>query len=151
MARAQGQDGVGKSTATTLAYRKVTMELLKRELPSLRQIGRTKARKLLRVAREEFQRAVDKHLTGKEADAWEQGVAFSLIRNFRSCRIASTIRVPALPSHFSGARALSPLFVWALMAFRILSVRVPAIVFVPELTVTGLSVFSRTVTQGTPK
>ena len=26
MARAQGQDGVGKSTATTLAYRKVTME-----------------------------------------------------------------------------------------------------------------------------
>ncbi len=37
-------------------------------------------------------------------------------------RIASTIRVPALPSHFSGARALGTLFVWALMAFRILSV-----------------------------
>ena len=63
----------------------------------------------------------------------------------------STIRAAALPSQFLGIAP--PLFLrsWRRIAAWTISFFVPATIFVPHSTVTGLSVFSLTVTQGMPK
>jgi len=63
----------------------------------------------------------------------------------------STIRAAALPSQFLGIAA--PLFLrsWRRIASWTFSFFVPATIFVPHSTVTGLSVLSLTVTQGMPK